>query len=204
VVAKHVGYITIAADGTLTRHPEEPDGQRIGQEVGPEGWDSVPMGRGGIPGRSPRRPPRQHLHGFVNDIGLLAPETYPRNPVGGCVLAAFGASQQPYAGTVVITGWDPDSERSEIRPLGEFDVADIELVHAAVVGLLGRGEPSPFGPAWDAHVAAYAAVVRDGEVPPITVVSAHLGGDVPDRRGQRGPGHLGGADASPVREAGRG
>lgn len=168
-MAEHTpGYITIAADGTLTRHAGAPDARRIEREVGPPGWDQVPMGRDGVQ----RFAPRQQLRGFVNDCGLLDPETYSRNPVGACVLAALGASGQPYAGTVVITGWDPDSDSSEIRPLTEFDAADIERVHAAVRALLDDEEPSPFGSGWDAQTVAYAEHVRSGATPEMTVVQA--------------------------------
>lgn len=149
------GYVVIAADGVLTHHPEPPTLERINTAVGPEGWARVRL----LAGRS----------GFVNDCGFLA--GYDRNPVGACVLACLGAGRQPYAGPVVITGWDdnPAGDALEIRPLSDLELDSLTHTHRLVQkSLVGDDMEIP-------HLAPklreYAEFVRSAPAPGLTVLS---------------------------------
>jgi hypothetical protein len=168
------GYVVIAADGALTHHQETPTLERINTAVGPEGWARVKLGY-------------PVLSGFVNDCGLLAPDLYARNPVGACVLARLGASQQPYAGPVVITGWDdnPHGDDLEIRPLGSHQASALGAIHRQVVAAL---EGTESGSELATGLRAYAEHVRSAPAPLMESVQVEsledlrrlLGGD---RRG---------------------
>ena len=90
-----------ATYGALALHDDEPDWDAL---VGPEGKDQV------------RLPYELGMAGWVNGCGHIHP-VLPRNIVGSCLLFAMGARFQPQAGPVVLTGWDPDSDGSEICSL---------------------------------------------------------------------------------------
>lgn len=87
--------------------------------------------------------------------------------VGSVLLACLGASQQPYAGPVVITGWDHSATwrgESEVRSLERFQVEALALLTADIRKVLGLepGTPSiPAGP-WAPDVLAFAEYVRSG------------------------------------------
>lgn len=149
----------------------------LDREVGPEGWASVRIRHGQLVGL---------VAGFVNDCGLIAPEKYPRNVVGSCLLAALGANVQPYAGPVVITGWDEsDPEGLEVVGLADVLAAMIRQAHADVRIALGL-DPGPSSPAaraaWLDEMVQVAEYVRVSETPPIQVLTdpaeifAHLRG----------------------------
>lgn len=152
-------YLVIDTDGVLHERDEHPTAAVVEREVGPEGWDTVPL--------------RQHpnLYGWVNDCGHLSPQRYPRNVVGSCVLACFGGSQQPYAGPVVVTGWDPQSAGPEIRPLAPDLARAVRNVHRDVSAALAGQDPAHLPPGWAETVRRFAEHVRTAPAPTITVLS---------------------------------
>lgn len=109
---------------------------------------------------------------WVNDVGLLFPERFPRNVLGSIALICMGAAPQPYAGPIVITGWHP---RWEVCGLSEVfrrylsDLArDIALVlDGDVAATATRGLDA----GWCAAVADAAAHVRTGPVTPPRLIS---------------------------------
>lgn len=94
----------------------------INDEVGPEGHARVPTGI-------------HHISGWVNDCGLLAPERYPRNVVGSIALQLIGAGPQPYAGPVVLTGWDPGATAYGDIEVRSLTRATAEMVTALVADI---------------------------------------------------------------------
>ncbi|MGW0993473.1 hypothetical protein ACWD5V_09215 [Streptomyces sp. NPDC002523] len=153
-------YAVIAADGELTHHDDEPDwGLLLGPEV---------KARVQLPGLA--------VTGWANDIGLLYPDRYPRNIVGSCVLAALGASIQPYAGAVVFTGWNPDN-----TPLGLLEICSLpkpvtalDTVHGDVLKALAGQTPRDFSPSWAESMREIADHVRTGPTPSLTVRMVRL------------------------------
>lgn len=143
--------------------------------VGPEGWARVPL------------PNRWRMAAFVNDCGLLSPETYPRNIIGSCLACSFGAKPYPLAGTVVFTGWDPSAtERDEIeaRPLTTQQEEYLSRCHGDIRRALGL-DPDPLDPArhplarWNAKVREFAEFVKTTQTPGWTILTgddalAHL------------------------------
>ena len=152
------GYVVISTDGTMVGYPEPPTLARIDAAVGPEGWARVRLDHG--------------LAGFVNDSGFLLPDTYPRNPVGACLLAAFGAGLQPYAGPVVVTGWDATPRAgSEIRPFTETQQTAVSVAHGHVVRVLAdRDVPAGVTEEAAAGIRAYAGFVRSAPAPELQSV----------------------------------
>ncbi|MEV4033456.1 hypothetical protein [Streptomyces umbrinus] len=154
-------YAVIATDGELTHHDGEIDWDAV---IGPEGQSRV------------RLHPGLAVTGWVNDVGLLHPETYPRNIAGSCVLAAFGASVQPYAGPVVITGWNADNTARgllEICPLPD-PVDTLDTVHTDVLRALAGDAPSQLSPSWAEQMREVADHVRTAETPGITIRTVTL------------------------------
>lgn len=148
-------YVVITADGVLHVEAGSPTMEKIYEFVGPEGWARA-------------FPHREYgAAAWVNDCALLFPDRYPRNVVGSCVIASIGAVQQPYAGTMVITGYafDEDGWPEEL-PADTF--ATVRALHAAVsdivAGTLGEA-PHWASPEWPAEIAKFAAAVRDAETP---------------------------------------
>jgi hypothetical protein len=146
-----VRFTVIATDGTLTAHDRDLD---LRAEVGPEGPAQVRLATSVL------------ATGWVNDDGHAHPETYPRNITGSCILLALGAAGHPYAGSVVITGWDPIRE---IRSL--TDPGLIERIHRDVRVALGQVD-RPDGPppsrrtlAWESDVREYAEWVGTAPAP---------------------------------------
>jgi hypothetical protein len=139
-------------------------------EVGPEGPAAVnipPMTWAPVP----------WFRGWVNDCGLVPgfEETYPRNLIGGLVLISMGAGAQPYAGPVVITGWDlrGHGDGPETRDLGDDQIAMIREIHAdarrAMAGEAGESLDS---------ARAVAEWMRSAPAPGINIISGadFLGG----------------------------
>ncbi|WP_433233884.1 hypothetical protein [Actinomadura nitritigenes] len=128
-------------------------------EIGPEGSNQV------------RLHPARRASGWVNDVGLLFPECYPRNVVGTIALICMGAAPQPYAGPVVITGWDRATEVGDLpadaRNYLPLLVRDISLV------LEGDPPETPFASGdWAAAVADIAAAIPNAPVAPARIVSS--------------------------------
>lgn len=145
-------WAVIAVDGELTHHHGELDWDTV---IGPEGKDRV-------------RLPDLAVSGWVNDVGHVLPEKYPRNVVGSCVLIALGALQQPYAGPVVLTGWNPRNTElglSEIVPLPspEFLTSFHRDVQAAL-----NDQPVRHPAKWVDAIREFAEMVRTADTPTIT------------------------------------
>ncbi|MET9158235.1 hypothetical protein ABZX56_10945 [Streptomyces parvulus] len=152
-------YAIIAPDGELTQHTGHPDWRAV---LGPEGKARVHL-------------PGAAVAGWVNDIGLLDPQRYPRNAVGSCVLAALGARVQPYAGPVAFTGWNPGNTALglvEIGPLPEPEFLD--TVHGDVLKALDGQTPRAMSPSWAEQMREVAQHARTAPVPGITVRSVKL------------------------------
>lgn len=146
------GWLVVAVDGTLTHHTTTPTSGLIREAIG-DWWDMVRLPSG--------------LMGWVDGDGHL--KALPRNVVGSILLMALGAGQMPYAGPVVITGWHPVTEISELDVDGERVV---RAVHARVCGALaGAVDGDGFADA----VRETAADVLDAPTPAMRVVP--LGGD---------------------------
>ncbi|TQN30579.1 hypothetical protein FHX37_0461 [Haloactinospora alba] len=140
-------YAVITTDGTLAHRTRGGDAvDTVWTEVGPEGPDRV------------RLDEDYGIAGWVNDVGLTRPETYPRNVVASCVLAALGAAAQPYAGPVVVTGWDPNGMPTEICSLPEPDL--VTRLHGRVHAAL-RGDPDASDTEWGHALRTYADWVRE-------------------------------------------
>lgn len=131
------------------------------------------------------------MAGYVNDCGLVA--KLERNVVGGVLLAVLGAAKQPYAGPVVLVGWDPGA-----TVLGELEVqsllpVQIDAVWAIVSDIrivlgMDAGRPVHDDPVWAANVREVAEHIRTGEAPVMRVVSgddavAHMLGVLRERDG---------------------
>ncbi|MGW0574799.1 hypothetical protein ACWD25_02285 [Streptomyces sp. NPDC002920] len=146
-------YAIIAPNGDLTHHNGEPDWDAV---VGPEGKARVHL-------------PRLALAGWVNDVGLRYPKRYPRNIVGSCLLATLGAPIRPYAGPVVVTGWNPSNTALgllEIEPLPNSEHLDVVLgaIQKALVGQT----PRDFTPSWAESMREIAEHVRTAPTPGLT------------------------------------
>ncbi|MFF9097623.1 hypothetical protein ACF1AX_31435 [Streptomyces sp. NPDC014802] len=154
-------YAIIAADGDLTHHDGDLDWDTV---IGPEGKDRV------------RLHPSLAVTAFVNDVGLYYPDRYPRNVVGSCVLAAFGAPVQPYAGPVVFTGWDPANTPlglSEICSLPQ-PVETLDTVHGDVLKALAEQTPRHLSPSWAESMREIADHARTAPTPGITLRTVRL------------------------------
>jgi hypothetical protein len=156
-------YVVIDEDGQL-RQRTAPNYNVALRDVGPEGWDRVRLHNvAALFG-----PEQIDMAAFLNDCGLVMPDRYGRNVVGTCVLASFGAGVQPYAGPIVLTGWDPspDGDDAEIESLTEMQVDAIRVVHADVRRVLGLDPGSPAAPArWQAAMREVADVARTAPTP---------------------------------------
>lgn len=153
-------YAVIAADGGLTHHDGSPDWATV---IGPEGKARVHL-------------PGVAVTGWVNDVGLLYPKRYPFNMVGSVVLAALGASIQPYNGPVVFTGWDPystDLGLPEIRPLPQ-PVDTLDTVHGDVLKALAGQTPRSMSPSWAEQIREIADHIRTAPTPTLTVRTVRL------------------------------
>jgi hypothetical protein len=154
-----VTYALIAEDGTLRIEAGVPSIEKITELVGPEGWARV------YPHREFR------ATAWVNDCGLILPDQYARNVVGACVIASMGASTQPYAGPMVITGYAFD-EGGWPGDLPTTTIAAVRDIHTAVTAILAGKltETPPWAdPQWPAEIAGLAEAVRTGETPGWTV-----------------------------------
>lgn len=147
-------YAVIADHGGLTHHEGEIDWDKV---IGPEGHARVHL-------------PELALSGFVNDCGHRFPERYPRNIVGSCVLAALGAGLLPYAGPVVITGWNPANTARgllEIVPLPSPEY--LTILHADVRRALDRHPVTSHHPKWADSIREFADFARTADTPTITI-----------------------------------
>lgn len=153
-----VKFIVITADGILHQGGGELD---LREELGPEGHVRV------------RLHPESLSAAFVNDVGLRFPEKYPRNIVGSCVLASLGAPTQPYAGPIVITGWQSENTARGLNEMCSLRI-DLEIlvgVHDDVRRALA-GEAVPEAPpGWAQDMCDYAEHLRTCPTPGLTVIT---------------------------------
>ncbi|MEU1596152.1 hypothetical protein ABZ468_25665 [Streptomyces sp. NPDC005708] len=147
-------YAVIATDGELTHHDGDLDWDTL---VGPEGSVRV-------------RLPRLAVAGWVNDVGLRFPDRYPRNITGSCVLAALGAAIQPYAGPVVITGWNPYNTALGLLETCSLPepVTVLDTVHGDVLKALAGQTPRDMSPSWAEQIREIAEHVRTAPAPTLT------------------------------------
>lgn len=148
-------YAVIAPNGDLSHHDDDIDWRAV---IGPEGKVRV-----ALPGLA--------LAGWVNDVGLVLPNRYPRNIVGSCVLATLGAAVQPYAGTIVLTGWNPAN-----TPLGLLEIESLpkptghlDVLHGSVLKALNGLTPRGFSPSWAEQIREIAEHARTAPNPGITI-----------------------------------
>ncbi|MET7477949.1 hypothetical protein ABZT17_26780 [Streptomyces sp. NPDC005648] len=154
-------YAIIATDGDLTHHDGDLDWDRV---IGPEGRSRIYL-------------PGLAAAGWANDVGLRSPDRYPRNVTGSCVLAAFGARIQPYAGPIVFTGWNPANTGvglSEIESLPR-PVETLDVVHGDVIKALAGQTPRDLSPSWAEQMREIAEHVRTVAAPGITIRAVTLG-----------------------------
>lgn len=127
--------------------------------------------------------PAWMMSGWVRDCSLLPEAKQERNVPGGVLLAVLGAAQQPYAGNVVIAGWDERrAYAGNVEVVGLLDV-QIQAMRDLLAGIRRALELDPVAdaavdeaaaptddPQWVADVRAFAAYVRNGAVEPIRVL----------------------------------
>lgn len=151
-----MSFVTIDVDGTFTVHAAAPTSETIREHVA-GWWDMVrlpyPVGR---------------MRAFVNDDGHLV--GLPRNIVGSLLLIACGAGHQPYAGTIVITGWDDDTE---IEPLDGPNLHVVQELHRDLTAALA-GEPvdGDVPAEWPEAARSSAEVLKSVPKPAIRILSA--------------------------------
>ncbi|QLQ37961.1 hypothetical protein [Micromonospora robiginosa] len=115
------GWLVVAVDGTLTHHTTTPTSALIKEAIG-DWWDMVHLPSG--------------LMGWVDGDGH--PKGLERNVAGSILLMALGAGRMPYAGPVVVTGWHPVREISELTEDGEYYVRTVhEQIAGALAGVAG-------------------------------------------------------------------
>lgn len=139
-----MSYIVITTGGHLHVRDQTPTAELINHEVGQPGWDMVALQGGARFG---------HLMGWVNDSGHINDLT--RNVAGSVALCSLGAREMPYAGPVVLTGWDPPPG-AEIAPLTATLRDELQAMHADVLRTLGWQE----GAASQQSTAAWQQWVR--------------------------------------------
>jgi hypothetical protein len=155
-----VKYIKIDESGTLAEGDADNYTTAL-DEVGPEGWNLIQLA--------------PNLAAWVNDCGLILPEKYRRNPIGGLTIIALGASHIPYAGPIVLTGWDRSATaRDEPEGVGltPLQVAVICAVHAMLSGVVSDGGPMEgqwISDAGREYVIRIAHTISYGGIPPITI-----------------------------------
>ena len=103
--------------------------------------------------------------GWVNDDSH--PLGLPRNLVGGLVLTGLGAGVMPYAGPVIITGWDPHGIPIEVCDLTDAQITTILDCHTDARAAMA-GEP---GPLYE-RGREVAELMRTAPTPTVQVLSA--------------------------------
>lgn len=129
-------------------------------EVGPEGWNRVQLTR--------------DLAAFVNDCGLILPDKYRRNPVGGALLHALGGPPIPYAGPIVLAGWDQTrtyDDEPEVVSLTDLQAVTFRHLARHFAAIVKGVAPAAFRADEIVAVNAAADEVRGGAIPGITVTS---------------------------------
>jgi hypothetical protein len=152
-----MSWATITVEGALVvQGGRRVDLEDVETEVGPEGWAKVYLDRG------------RGIIGWVNDIGLLSPEKYPRNITGSILLALLGGPQQPYAGRVVLTGYRYGDQSGYPEPLDEEQVAMVQGLFRPVALALCGETPGEWDLVMAEKVRGYAELVRTDDSPVMT------------------------------------
>ena len=154
--------LLITPGGELTRHDGNLDWASV---VGPEGRCRVAL----VPGLD--------VGAYVNDVGLRHQDRYPRNEIGSCLLVALGARIQPYAGTVVLVGWNAANTlrgRSEIVSMRDCVADSITEVHGDVRRALAGDPPRELSPSWGEQMREVAEHVRTAPTPGLTLRTVTL------------------------------
>ncbi|MEU4172872.1 hypothetical protein AB0F46_39070 [Streptomyces sp. NPDC026665] len=153
-----IKYAVISAAGDLTHHEGEIDWDAV---IGDEGKARVALRRD------------IKASGWVNDVGLRFPERFPRNAVGSCVLASFGAAIRPYAGPVVFTGWDPRNTALGLAEICSLpDPVDVlDSIHGDVLKALAGQTPRDLSPSWAESMREIAEHARTAPAPTLTIRS---------------------------------
>ncbi|MEV2277803.1 hypothetical protein AB0I72_19685 [Nocardiopsis sp. NPDC049922] len=149
-----VEYIVIdtSEQGTWMRYDRALD---LKAEVGQEGSDRVALN------------PQFDAAAWVNDVGHLKPEDYPRNVFGSCVLATLGAPPRPYAGPIVITGWDRVEEITDVDgPLIEYVIDTVRYA----LGIDPDPEGVVHGTAWARDLRKHAESLKSAPAPTIQAI----------------------------------
>lgn len=157
-----MSHLVIAPNGTTSYETTTPTLDRIDAIVGPSGWARVHVH------------PDRRMAGWVGDCILI--DGSPRNLVGSCVLAALGASRQPYAGPVVVTGYDHSSDWGGPEPLLSLQVKALKEIVTAVQAALGDHHETATPPpgadrSWIDAIREYADLVRTSETPKIRIIT---------------------------------
>ena len=175
-------YLVIGDDeqGTLhVRDQFDEMGEFIDRELGVGGSEHAALGRDWQ---------SIGVRAYVNGCSLTMTDRFRRNVIGGCVIATMGARQQPYAGPIVLAGWDYAATaygELEPRPLRGEVVEGIRSLAGQVRAVVLRDEIPPGcpGPEWAAEIRAYAEVIRTGEVDPVLWVTGDAALDALRRMG---------------------
>ncbi|WP_262059735.1 hypothetical protein [Streptomyces sp. STR69] len=152
-----MSHLLLTADGELSRRDGDVDWPAA---VGPEGHARVSL------------MPSLALAAYVNDCGHAFPDRYPRNIVGSCLLAALGAAQHPYAGTIVFVGWNAANTARgliEIVPLQDALADAVTDVHSDVRRALAGDAPRELSPSWGEQMREIAEHARTAPAPALTV-----------------------------------
>lgn len=150
-----MSFLVIDTNGALS-HRTEKVGRDTINGVMPGGWFDLV-----------RLPKDRSLYGFVDDSGHI--NGLPRNPVGSAMLVALGAPAYPYAGPVVITGWQEPDEATELRDLTAEQVQRLTGMHRHIGEYLEGREPRDERQ-FAQHVRAYVEWVKTADAPPVTVM----------------------------------
>jgi hypothetical protein len=137
---------TYQPDGTVHLNPTTADLAAVNDAVGEPGMAIV------------RLHEQHNLMGFVNDTGHMI--GLERNVPGSLILVALGAGMQPYAGPVVITGWDWTAtarDRSEICDLTDTTIFRLGVIAAAVQATICDDRRALPGSIWK-HAGAILGV----------------------------------------------
>ena len=155
-----MSYAVIDVDGTLHVRDATPSADIIRGEVG--GWERGYWEQVRLPVFD------NVLRGFVSETGF--PDGLARNVVGSLLLMALGAPAQPYAGPVVITGWDPRGEDGKPK-IGDVPVMPyLSRLHQCVTHTLAGDDTCPnCTDGWRAGVLDTANMVRTAPTPQIQV-----------------------------------
>jgi hypothetical protein len=156
-----VKYLLIDEDDQLHQRDAD-DWITIVGAVGPEGGNRIQLTR--------------DLAAYVNDCSLVLTDRYRRNVIGGLLLLTFGAQRIPYAGPIVLCGWEPAATmrgEAEITGLNPVQVGMLHAVYTLVRDV-HYGSPVPTG---DLGISGVDFDAMAGEVDRLAELVA--GGNVP-------------------------